>query len=271
MSTLSLSVSAPAAVGSPQYTLLVAQRQADVRAAQQLRYRVFAGEMGAMLRTTEPGVDIDGYDAYCDHLVVRDNRTGEIVGTYRMLPPDGARRAGGLYSEAEFLIPFLPRLRGCLVETGRSCVHPDHRTGAVVNLIWAGIARYLLLTGNRWLVGCASVPLQTPGSADGAVAAGVWDTVQARHLAPELYRVLPLQPWPADRAPRPLRAGLPPLLRGYLRLGAWVCGPPAHDCDFRVADFLVLLALDRVDPRYLRHFLGHSLEHSVDPATGTEA
>jgi putative hemolysin len=262
MSTLPLSVSTSASAGSSQYTLLVAQQQADIRAAQQLRYRVFAGEMGAVLCTTEPGLDIDDYDAYCDHLVVRDDYTGEIVGTYRMLSPEGARCAGGLYCETEFLIP-LWGLRESLVETGRSCVHPDHRTGAVVNLIWAGIARYLLLTGYRWLVGCASVPLRNPGSPDGALASGVWDTVRTRYLAPEQYRVLPRQPWPVDLVPRPACASLPPLLRGYLRLGAWVCGPPAHDRDFAVADFLVLLELDRVDPRYLRHFLGHSV--------GTEA
>jgi putative hemolysin len=256
MSTLSLSVSTSASAGS-QYTLLVAQRQADVRAAQRLRYRVFAGEMGAVLRTVEPGLDIDDYDSHCDHLVVREDFTGEIVGTYRMLSPESARRAGGLYCETEFLITSLQELRESLVETGRSCVHPDHRSGAVVNLIWSGIARYLLLTGHRWLVGCASVPLRNPGSPDGALASAVWDTVRTRHLAPEQYRVLPRQPWHTDLVPRPERASVPPLLRGYLRLGAWVCGPPAHDRDFGVADFLVLLELDRVHPRYLSHFLGH--------------
>ncbi|MEO7194823.1 MAG: GNAT family N-acyltransferase [Pseudonocardiaceae bacterium] len=269
MSATRMQVSTSVAAGSPRYTLLVAQRPADIRAAQRLRHRVFAGELGAVLHTPEPGLDIDAYDAHCDHLVVREDATGEIVGTYRMLAPEGARRAGGLYCETEFLIPALAGLRDTLVETGRSCVHPHHRTGAVVNLVWAGIARYLLLTGHRWLVGCASVPLRTPGASggapEGAFAAGVWDTVRARHLAPEAYRVTPRRPWdvatsrqPADAAPTsaPQRPGLPPLLRGYLRLGAWVCGPPAHDPDFGVADFLVLLGLDRMDPRYLRHFLG---------------
>lgn len=265
MSTTQLLVTTSASAGSPHYTLLVAQQQADIRAAQRLRHRVFANEMGAVLHTPEPGLDIDDYDAHCDHLVVREDSTGEIVGTYRMLSPDGARRAGGLYCETEFLIPRLADLRETLVETGRSCVHPHHRTGAVVNLVWAGIARYMLLTGYRWLVGCASVPLHTPGAPDGALAVGVWDTVRIRHLAPERYRVAPRWPWDvatarrscdADLASAPQRPSLPPLLRGYLRLGAWVCGPPAHDLDFGVADFLVLLGLDRVDPRYLRHFLG---------------
>lgn len=256
MNTSQLLVTTAKSADSPRYSLLVAQQRADVRAAQRLRHRVFAGEMGAALHTPQPGLDVDAFDEYCDHLVVREDRTGEIVGTYRMLAPEGARRAGGLYCETEFEVPGLVGLRGALVETGRSCVHPDHRTGAVVSLVWAGIARYMLLTGHRWLVGCASVPLSTPGDPDGAVAAGVWDAVQARHFAPEQYRVRPRRPWDSDTAPRPHRPTMPPLLRGYLRLGAWVCGPPAHDLDFGVADFLVLLGLDRMDARYLRHFLG---------------
>lgn len=179
MSTSQLLVTTSQSAGSPRYTLLMAQEQAEVRAAQRLRHRVFAGEMGAVLHSSRPGLDIDEFDAHCDHLVVREDRTGEIVGTYRMLPPDSARRAGGLYCETEFAIPGLVVLREALVETGRSCVHPDHRTGAVVSLVWAGIARYLLLTGYRWLVGCASVPLRTPGAPDGALAGGVWETVRA--------------------------------------------------------------------------------------------
>lgn len=239
-----------------RYSLLVAREEGEVRAAQRLRHDVFAGELGAVLRTTEPGLDVDEFDAHCDHLVVREDRSGQIVGTYRMLPPEGARSAGGLYCETEFGIAGLAGLLDGLVETGRSCVHPEHRTGAVVSLVWAGIARYLLLTGHRWLVGCASVPLRTPGAPAGAVAAGVWDTVQGRYYAPEQYRVVPHRPWHPETAPRQQRTGLPPLLRGYLRLGAQVCGPPAHDPDFDVADFLVLLCLDRMDSRYLRHFLG---------------
>ncbi|MGQ0779229.1 MAG: GNAT family N-acetyltransferase [Pseudonocardiales bacterium] len=241
---------------APRYSLLVARDRTEVRAAQRLRHQVFAGELGAVLHSCEPGLDVDEFDPYCDHLVVREDRTGEIVGTYRMLPPEGARRAGGLYCETEFMIPKLASLRAGLVETGRSCVHPDHRTGAVVSLVWTGIARYMLLTGHRWLVGCASVPLRSFDAPDGAVAAGVWDTVQVRHLAPEQYRVTPRRPWDVESAERPKRTTMPPLLRGYLRLGAWVCGPPAHDPDFRVADFLMLLCLDRMDARYLRHFLG---------------
>ncbi|PRX49494.1 putative hemolysin [Prauserella shujinwangii] len=238
--------------GAPRYSLLVANDNDEVVAAQRLRHRVFADEMGARLDSPRPGLDIDPFDAFCDHLVVRDDNTGEIVGTYRMLPPDRAREAGRLYADTEFDLSALAPLRGSLVETGRSCVDAAHRSGAVVSLVWAGIARYMLLSGHRYLAGCASVPL-TDG---GAFAAGVWDVVRSRHYAPESERVAPLRPWHDEDVARPDRALLPPLLRGYLRLGARVCGPPAHDPDFGVADFFVLLDLQQVDERYLKFFLG---------------
>jgi putative hemolysin len=237
-----------------RYSLLLTRNDAQVEAAQRLRYQVFAEELGARLPNPDSGLDTDRFDEYCDHLVVRADQTGEIVGTYRMLPPDRAVAAGGYYSQTEFELSAFDELRPSLVEAGRSCVHPDHRSGAVVSLVWAGIARYLLLTGHSYLTGCASVPL-----ADGGyLARGVWDTARAKHLSPPELRVRPLHPWDADNAPSPVRAIVPPLLRGYLRLGAWVCGPPAHDPDFGVADLLVLLPLDRIDPRYLRFFLGGS-------------
>jgi putative hemolysin len=235
-----------------RYSLLITTDPDEVREAQRLRHRVFADDLGAVLHTPEPGLDIDRFDEFCDHLVVREDTTGEIVGTYRMLPPARARAAGGLYMESEFAIDEIAPLRPSLVETGRSCVHPDHRDGAVVGLVWAGIARYMLLTGNRWLGGCASVPLADGG----ALAASTWDRVRMRNFSPEPYRVRPLRPWDAAGPARPDRALMPPLLRGYLRLGAWVCGPPAHDPDFDCADFMVLLGLDHMDDRYVRFFLG---------------
>nr|WP_239029160.1 GNAT family N-acyltransferase [Pseudonocardia acidicola] len=244
-------VRTPEAAAS-RYSLLLTTDADEVRAAQRLRHRVFAEELGATLHSPIAGLDADRFDEFCDHLVVREDRTGEIVGTYRMLPPERAEAAGGLYAEGEFAVSTLDPLRSSLVETGRSCVHPEHRDGAVVGLVWAGIARYMLLTGNRWLAGCASVQLDDGG----ALAAGVWDQVRSRHLSPDRYRVQPLNPWDPAAATRHRHAAMPPLLRGYLRLGAWVCGPPAHDPDFGVADFYVLLGLDHVDERYLRFFLG---------------
>jgi putative hemolysin len=235
-----------------RYSLLLTRNGAEVDAARRLRYQVFAGELGARLSDQESGRDTDRFDQYCDHLVVRADQTGEIVGTYRMLSPDRAVAAGGYYSETEFDLTAFGALRPSLVEAGRSCVHPDHRNGAVVSLVWAGIARYLLLTGHSYLTGCASVSLADGGE----LVRGVWDTARAKHLSPPELRVTPLHPWDPEIVRSPARAIIPPLLRGYLRLGAWVCGPPAHDPDFGVADLLVLLPLNRIDVRYLRFFLG---------------
>ncbi|HWG98875.1 MAG TPA: GNAT family N-acyltransferase [Pilimelia sp.] len=246
-----------------RYTLLIAEDADQVAAAQRLRHRVFAGELGAALDSPTPGLDVDEFDEHCDHLIVRDDGTGEVVGTYRLLPPERAARLGRRYADGEFDLRPLAPLRERLVEAGRSCVHPAHRTGAVINLIWAGIARYLHLGGYRWLGGCASVALDDGG----ATAAGVWELARTRHLAPPAMRVRPHRPWLAEPGAVPLAAAraaaaagarvtVPPLLRGYLRLGAWVGGEPAYDPDFHVADLFVLLSLDRMDPRYLRHYLG---------------
>ncbi|MFF9623283.1 GNAT family N-acetyltransferase [Streptomyces griseosporeus] len=242
----------PLSAAPARYTVSLAREEADVRAAQRLRYEVFAGEMGALLTTPQPGHDIDAFDAYCDHLLVREETTGQVVGTYRLLPPERAAVAGRLYSEGEFDLTALDAIRPGMVEVGRSCVHPDHRDGTVIGLIWAGIARYMTDRGHEWLAGCCSVPLADGG----ALASATWEKVRAEHLAPEEFRVRPLLPWvPARPGTAAARTELPALLRGYLRLGAQVCGEPAHDPDFGVADLYVLLSMRRVNRRYLRHFL----------------
>jgi putative hemolysin len=246
-------LTAGASTGTSGYTLLIADSADQVEAAQRLRHDVFAGELGARLPGAADGRDIDVFDDYCDHLIVREDTTGTVVGTYRMLPPAAAERAGRRYADGEFDLNRLRPLRDQLVETGRSCVHPDHRGGAVVNLMWAGLARYLHLRNLRWLGGCASIPLDDGGEQ----AAGVWARVSAKHLSPPALRVVPRNPWLTPDTPAGDKSiTLPPLLRGYLRLGSWVCGEPAYDPDFNCADLYVLFSMDRMDPRYRRHFLG---------------
>ena len=243
------------------YSALIAGDARLVEAAQRLRYRVFAEELGAQLDPNGTGaegidangMDVDDFDAYCDHLVVREDRTGEVVGTYRLLSPQRAIWLGRRYGDGEFDLTSLTVLRDRLVEAGRSCVHPDHRTGAVINLMWAGIAKYLEKFNYKWLGGCASVPLSDGGETAGAV----WDLVRRKHMSPPELRVKPHLPWvPVEPSTPGTLAQVPSLLRGYLRLGAWVCGEPAYDPAFGCADFYVLLSVDRVNPRYLQHFLG---------------
>ncbi|MCD0452156.1 GNAT family N-acetyltransferase [Actinocorallia sp. API 0066] len=244
----------PVEAAAGAYTISLADTPEQVRAAQRLRHQVFAHEQGALLDTPVPGHDIDSFDAHADHLLVTERATGEVVGTYRLFPPG---RGGPSYSATEFDMDGLPGdVRGSLVETGRVCVHPDHRSGAVITLLWSGIARYVLLSGYRYLGGCASVSLDDGGEAAGAVRA----LTAARHAAPPELTVHPRTPWRPAR-PRPGtgdedQTALPALLRAYLRLGAWVCGEPHYDPAFGTADFFVLLDTERLNPRYRRFFLG---------------
>jgi putative hemolysin len=228
----------------------LAQCASEIREAQKLRYRVFAEELGARLNCREPGVDHDLYDPYCEHLIVRDEDGGRIVGTYRILAPQAAKRVGGYYSENEFDLTRLQLLREGMVEIGRSCIDPDYRSGAAIALLWSGLARYMAQGGYRHLIGCASI-----GMADGGHAAASLYHGLAAHLAPIEYRVFPRHPLPLGRLFDGRPAEMPPLIKGYLRAGAWIGGEPAWDPDFNTADLLILMPMSRVDQRYARHFL----------------
>lgn len=176
-----------------------------------------------------------------------------------MLAPAGAIAAGGLYTATEFDIRAFDPLRPSLVEMGRAVVRDGHRNGGVVLLMWAGILAYLDRYGYDHVTGCVSVPIG--GGADdqppGSRLRGVRDVILARHGAPAHYRVRPHRPVVVDGTalddiPAPARPSVPALLRGYLRLGARVCGEPAHDPDFGVGDFCVLLGKQHADTRYLK-------------------
>ncbi|MCX7174575.1 MAG: GNAT family N-acetyltransferase [Proteobacteria bacterium] len=228
----------------------LAHSSSEILEAQRLRYRVFADELGARLQNKIPGVDQDYYDRYCEHLVVRDEANRKIIGTYRILSPEAARRAGSYYSETEFNLERLKHLRDRTVEVGRSCIHPDYRTGGTIALLWSGLVRYMLQTHHEYLIGCASI-----GMADGGhAAAGIFSRIEA-HMAPIEYRVFPNCPLPLNRIEASKDAEVPPLIKGYLRAGAYVCGDPAWDPDFNTADLLMLLPMSRIDARYARHFV----------------
>ena len=226
--------------------------ETEILEAQKLRYRVFADEMGARLATRTPGVDRDIYDPFCEHLIVRDEDAGRIVGTYRILSPSAARRVGGYYSENEFDLTRLQHLRGQLVEIGRSCIGADYRSGAVIALLWSGLARYMQENGYDYLIGCASVSMADGGHN----AASLYNRLREKHLAPLEYHVFPRYPLPLGSLRGDLEAEAPPLIKGYLRAGAWICGEPAWDPDFNTADLPILMPINKVDDRYARHFMG---------------
>lgn len=238
----------------PQFTMRLARNVAEVRAAQRLRYRVFAEEMGAAVPGREQGIDCDLYDAYCNHLIVRDEACGEVIGTYRLLNGAQAKRAGGFYSDQEFDLRAVARLREVTVEAGRACIHPAYRNGHVLAMLWSGITDYMLRGNYEYLIGCASV-----GLADGgAHARQVYRTLARSHLSPEEYRVAPRRAWSAVVSRDDgTDDTLPPLLKGYRRLGAYLCGEPAWDPDFDSADFFLLLPMARLDARYLKRLTRH--------------
>ncbi len=236
-----------------QLSVGLATSPSEILDAQRLRYRVFAGEMGANLPTRTPGVDRDIYDPFCEHLVVRDESSGDIVGTYRILAPTPARQIG-YYSENEFDLTRLQHLRPRLVEIGRSCVHPDYRTGATIALLWAGLAQYMSDNAYDYLMGCASISMADGGHA----AASLYNRLAADHLGPQEYRVFPRCPLPLAALQQDRTAETPPLIKGYLRAGAWICGEPAWDPDFNTADLPILMPMARVTARYARHYLGNT-------------
>jgi putative hemolysin len=230
----------------------LAGSRAEIREAQRLRWQVFAEEMGARLDSPEPGLDIDLYDPWCEHLVARDSATGEVVGTYRILAPEAAKQLGNFYSDQEFDLTRLGHIRDRMVEVGRSCVHPDYRSGATIAQLWSGLADYMRERGYDYLMGCASIGMQDGGHN----AAGVWHAVRRQHLAPPEWRVFPRCPLPLEALGEEAAPLVPPLVKGYLRVGAYVCGEPAWDPDFNTADLLILLPMLKVSPAYARHFLG---------------
>jgi len=241
------------------FQVTLANRPSEIREAQRLRWQVFAEEMGARLPSNQPGVDVDLYDSWCEHLIVREGDSGEVVGTYRILAPDAARRVGSFYSEQEFDLTRLTHLRRRMVEVGRSCVHPDYRRGAVITLLWAGLADYMRQSGNEYLIGCASIGMHDGGHN----AAGVWHALRDKHLAPTEWRVFPRCRLPLEDLTQEAVPIVPPLIKGYLRLGAWVCGEPAWDPDFNTADLLILLSMQNLNQNYSRHFLAEPPRQGV--------
>lgn len=221
----------------------------EVKEAQRLRYKVFAEEMGAQLPEND-GLDIDGFDEYCDHLLVRDGVTNQVIGTYRILSPQQCNEAGGFYAAGEFDLSRLEHLFDRTVEVGRACVHQNYRNGGTITKLWAGLAQYMQKNQYEYMIGCASVNMSDGGHA----AASLYYSLQEKAMAPLEYRVFPHNPLPIETLKHDVAVSCPPLIKGYLRLGAYICGAPAWDPYFNSADMLVMLPLSRMNPKYAAHF-----------------
>ncbi len=236
----------------PAFHIIWASTPGEIKEAQRLRYKVFAEEMGANLARNGDGLDIDEFDAYCDHLLIRDQDSLKVVGTYRVLPPHKAQEIGRLYSDSEFDLSRIDHLRPKLVELGRSCVHQDYRSGAVIMALWSGLAQYMQKHGYEIMLGCASIPMADGGH----FAASLYNSLSNDQMAPTEFHAFPRLPLPLDKLNGGLDVQPPPLIKGYLKLGAKICSAPAWDPDFNTADLLTMLRLSQINPRYAKHFLG---------------
>lgn len=244
----------------------LARNASEIDAAQAVRYRVFVDEMGAKIPQDAAWRkrDIDAYDAICDHLLVLDTSLhgdpeDQIVGTYRLLRQEVAEKSGGFYSASEFSIEQLIERhpKKSFMELGRSCVLPEYRTKRTVELLWQGNWAYALKHNIGAMFGCGSFPGVIPEEHALALSflhhnmrvTGDWD-VSAR---PELHRTMDLMPAEAINMRKAL-AALPPLIKGYMRLGAMVGCGAVVDQAFNTTDVLIVLPITNISGRYLNYY-----------------
>jgi putative hemolysin len=232
------------------YRVRLAATEQDVRAAQLLRFVVFNLELREGLEQSYATcLDADAFDPVCDHLLVEDLRTGEVVGTYRLHTGRKAAENLGYYSAQEFdFTPYEP-LRNELVELGRACVHVNHRSLTVLSLLWKGIANYLTSRGCRYLIGCSSLTSQ-----DQAVGMAAYRKLQDSLVRSE-WRTVPMPAHVCSSEATVAAPKIPKLLSAYLALGSKICGPPAIDREFKTIDFLTFLDLYSLSPKSVARYL----------------
>jgi L-ornithine Nalpha-acyltransferase len=245
------------------FEVRLAQTAAEIDAAQALRYRIFYEEMGAHATPEMARLhrDFDDYDQVCDHLLVLDRRRGEgpegIVGTYRLIRRSAAEKLGRFYSAAEFDIQPMIDFPGEVLELGRSCIASDARNTATMQMLWRGIALYAYHYNIKFMFGCASMP-----GTDPAAHAEAMSYLYHHHLAPPEIRVraLPSRYVKMDMLaagsyePRKALMRVPPLIKGYLRLGGFVGDGAVIDEQFHSTDVFIIVKTELVTEKYIRHY-----------------
>jgi putative hemolysin len=237
----------------------IAQNQLEIEQTLALRYEIFNLEMGEGLpESRATSKDRDEYDYYCDHLIVLDKTNNQIAGTYRILRREVAKKNIGFYSETEFYLDKLYTLPEEVAEVGRSCVHKDYRDGSAISLLWAGLGEYMHTYNLRYLMGCGSIHSVDPKEASLAYAylrdkGCLTDEFGVRpkesHILQGLETDLKVENWTQ------IQKTIPPIIKGYVRLGANICGLPAVDRVFQTTDVFVLFDRKGVDQRYGKHYL----------------
>ena len=249
-------------VEQEQYLIKFAETEEEIEAAMRLRYEVFNLEQGKGLDSANLNqIDQDEFDEHCLQLVIVEKKTSRIVGTYRVHLGVVAKTELGLYSAREYNIEGIDDIIDEVIEVGRSCVHPDFRNGSVIGLLWSGISATLVRSGLRYLLGCVSLETVDPDVG--------WALYEYFKNRDKLSSELKATPVAGFELPEPdpenvkellgekkvaLMKNIPPLFKGYLRLGVGVCGEPLLDKEFGTIDFLILLDLEELPEKYYKHF-----------------
>ena len=233
------------------FRISLAQSPEDLVECQRLRYDVFNLELGEGLSTSDRcGLDIDPFDSFCDHLMVRDLEAGKLVGTYRLQTGDVARRNLGYYGDQLFDFSVYDSIRSEVLELGRACVHIDYRNIMVLHALWKGIAVYATRNDSRYLIGCSSISSQ-----DENFGAAMYDSLKEKYLVQPSLRTTPQPGHDCRSTGAAVALSRPPrLFRAYLEISGRICGPPAIDCEFKTIDFLTLVDLAKLPDRVRTRF-----------------
>ena len=233
------------------YVARLALTEQERKATYRLRFMVFNLELNEGLESAfVDGYDKDRFDDVCDHLIIEEEATREIVGTYRIQMGGVAGLNFGYYSEQEFDFAPYKAMQPEIVELGRACIRRDHRSAEVLHLLWRGIARYALMNGGRYMMGCCSLTSQDPD-----MGYAVHDSLTNWMVEPDLRTVAKGEFVMPDRVVKIPDMRAPKLLRAYLTIGAKICSAPAIDREFKTIDFLTILDLQTLHPRMAKRFL----------------
>lgn len=243
-------VATVAARHKPKFEARFVRHESELRQAQRLRAEVFAAEYGVRFDDPE-GLDRDDFDAYCQHLNVYDIANDQLIATTRLLSGEKARQAGSFYSAHEFDMTALDNLPGQVLEIGRTCVHPEYRSGAAITVLWSALADYLMAEDFSYLLGCASISLRDGGHN----FAAIMPQLREQHFVDQTLRVVPLRGLMIDAPAVSAAVSLPPLLKAYLRMGCKIGGEACWDPEFQCADVFVLLDVAALSARYAQRFL----------------
>lgn len=241
-------------VETSKYTLVTAKTTQDLMNVFELRHKIFLQETGAGTEADNDGFDVDEFDSICDHIIIKENENNEIVGTYRVI---SSLYSDDFYSQTEFDLDQFLCLQGEKLELGRACIHADHRNGAVIDLLWRGIAEYIKLTNTKYLFGCSSVKTIDPRLSK-SLMAYLDENHQLEHqhgikpIGKFFMNLTKVQALEIDSLE--CKKLIPPLLRSYFSAGAKVYGEPAVDVDFKCIDFLTILDVNHLSPSYRKRY-----------------